>query len=95
MSVCEYNTITYQEYALPRHPADGEDSFAFNAVIITAVERATHAKVRDLDGVVAADQTVTRGQVSVNHVQCLQVLHARGNLCGHVDQATVATNTLL
>ena len=81
---------TYQQEAFPCHPPDGQHCLAFNSVVISAVEAATHAKIRDLDCVQVSDEAVPRRQITMYHVQRLQVLHPGCDLCCHVDQAAIA-----
>ena len=60
-------------------------------VVVSAVQAATHAEVRDLDRVVRTNETVSRREVAVHDVERFEVLHAGRNLASHVDEAAVTT----
>ena len=81
---------TYEQDGLPGHPAYRQHRAALDAVVVGTVQRPTHAEVGDLDGVQVADEAVAGGQVAMNHVQRLEVLHAGRDLGRHVDQTPVA-----
>ena len=51
---------THQQDTLPGHPPDWQHGLALYPVVIRAIEAATHAEIRDLDGEVMADKAVSR-----------------------------------
>ncbi len=80
---------TDQHDALPGHPADRQHRLPLDAVVIGAVLRSAHAQVRDFDAVQLVYQTVPGRQVSVHHVEGLEVLHPGRHLRRHVDLRSV------
>ena len=81
---------TYQQNTLPCHPPYRQYRPALYPVVVLSVQTATHAEVRDLDSEVMTHQTVAGREVTVDHIEGLEVLHARGDLTRHVDESSVA-----
>lgn len=83
-------SITHQQDAFPRHPANRQHSPPLDPVVVTSVQVSTHAKIGDLYRVLLSDQTIASGQVTVDEVEGGQILHSGCNLHCHPDQFIVA-----
>jgi len=87
MSAC----WTHEQDGLPGHPAHRQQRLALDPVIVGAEDAAADAEVGYFDGVLVSNETVPSGQITMHHVQRLQVLHAGRYLSRHVDQTAVTT----
>ena len=66
---------TYQQDRLPGHPAYRQQCLALDAVVVGAEDAATDAEVGYFDVELVSDETVPRCQITMYHVQRLQVFH--------------------
>src|SRR6218665_2227561 len=81
---------TYEHDGFPGHPANGKHGPSLETVVVPGVETPAHSEVGDLDLIVVSNEAVATGQIPMDDIQTLEVLHPRGHLHRHVDQTAVA-----
>ena len=76
--------------SLPGGPSEGHQKSRRHSVVVDAICKPIHSKVDDLHQVVGSNETVSSGQIPMDDIEGLEVLHTGSHLCRHVDEAAVA-----